>query len=67
MTKLEAYHKLGGRKKITMKTGHDVFVRVIGISINSAKQALNKFVLQGSIPEPIRISRLLARTKLDSL
>ncbi len=67
MTKLEAYHRLGKREKITMKTGHDVFVRVIGTSTNSAKQALNKFVLQGSIPEPIRIARLLARAKLDSL
>lgn len=64
-SKLEAYHRLGSREKIKLKTGHDVFVRVEGISIKSAKQALNKFLLQGSIPEPIRVARLIARAKLD--
>ncbi len=63
--KLEAYHKLGGREKIRLKTGYDVFVRAQGTSARNAKQALNKFVLQGSIPEPIRVARLIARAKLD--
>ena len=48
-----------------MKTGYDVFIRVKGINTKSAEQALNKFVLQGSIPEPIRVARLIARAKLD--
>lgn len=65
-SKLEAYHKLGGREKIELKTGHDVFVRVEGISVKSAKQALNKFVLQGSVPEPLRVARLIARAKLEA-
>lgn len=64
-SKLEAYHKLGDREKIRLKTGYDVFVRAQGTSTNNAKQALNKFVLQGSIPEPIRVARLIARAKLD--
>jgi hypothetical protein len=63
--KLEAYHKLGGREKIKLKTGYDIFVRVQGINIKNAKYALNKFVLQGSIPEPIRVARLIARAKLE--
>ncbi len=66
-SKLEAYHVLGGREKITLETGYDVFVRVEGISIKNARQALNKFVLQGSIPEPIRVARLVARAKLDTI
>ena len=64
-SKLEAYHKLGGREKIRLKTGYDVFVRAQGTNNRNAKQALNKFVLQGSIPEPIRVARLIARAKLD--
>lgn len=63
--KLEAYHRLGSREKIKLKTGYDVFIRVKGINTKSAEQALNKFVLQGSIPEPIRVARLIARAKLD--
>ncbi len=65
-SKLEAYHKLGDRETIKLKTGHDVYVRAEGINTKSAKQALNKFVLQGSIPEPIRVARLIARAKLDA-
>lgn len=64
-SKLEAYHKLGDREKIRLKTGYDVFVRAEGTNGRNAKQALNKFVLQGSIPEPIRVARLIARAKLD--
>ena len=63
--KLDAYHRLGSREKIKLKTGYDVFIRVKGINTKSAEQALNKFVLQGSIPEPIRVARLIARAKLD--
>jgi endonuclease V-like protein UPF0215 family len=66
-SKLEAYHKLGDREMIRLKTGHDVYVRAEGISTKSATQALNKFVLQGSIPEPIRVARLIARAKLDTM
>ncbi|MFQ5941235.1 MAG: DUF99 family protein [Nitrososphaerales archaeon] len=65
-SKLEVYHRLGTREKVKLKTGHDVFVRAEGISTKSAKLALNKFMLQGSIPEPIRVARLIARAKLDS-
>jgi hypothetical protein len=63
-SKIEAYHKLGSREEIKLKTGHSIFIRVEGISTKSAKQAINKFMLQGSIPEPIRVSGLIARAKL---
>ncbi|MEM2759238.1 MAG: DUF99 family protein [Nitrososphaerales archaeon] len=62
--KLETYHKLGDRERIRLRTGHDVFVRMEGINIKNARQALNKFVLQGSVPEPVRVARLIARAKL---
>lgn len=65
-SKLAAYHKLGGRERIRLKTGNDIFVRVEGVSGKSVKQVLDKFVLQGSIPEPIRIARLIARAKLEA-
>jgi len=63
-SKIEAYHKLGSREEIKLKTGHSVFIRVEGISTKSAKQAMNKFLLQGSVPEPIRVASLIARAKL---
>lgn len=59
--KLEAYRKLGGRKKFKLKSGHSVFARIAGLEDEEAKSVIDLFTLQGSIPEPIRVARLLAR------
>jgi len=65
-SKIEAYHELRSREEIKLKTGYRVFVRAEGINVKNAKLAINKFLLQGSIPEPIRVARLIARAKLGS-
>ncbi|MEM2940673.1 MAG: DUF99 family protein [Thermoproteota archaeon] len=68
--KIEAYRKLGPRKEIKLKTGFKVFVRNIGIDDFDSKLVLNKFMVFGRIPEPIRVARLIARhlaSKLESL
>jgi len=65
-SKIEAYRKLGSREEIKLKTGYSVFIRAQGINAERAKQAVNKFLLQGSIPEPIRVARLIARAKLQA-
>lgn len=63
--RLEAYRALGERKKITLHTGHNVLVRYLGVeTVGDAKALLDKFTLQGSIPEPLRVARLLARSLL---
>ncbi|MFX0067773.1 MAG: DUF99 family protein [Promethearchaeota archaeon] len=60
--KLKVYDKNGEREPIVLRTGHEVFVRYLGMSKREAKSLLDKFTIQGSIPEPLRISRLLARS-----
>lgn len=64
--KLEAYHRLGAREKIKLKTGYSIFVRTQGINAKSAGQAVNKFLLQGSVPEPVRVANLVARARLET-
>jgi endonuclease V-like protein UPF0215 family len=59
--KLEAYRKLGGRKRIKLKSGHSVFARTAGMGDSEAKSVIEMFTLQGSVPEPVRVARLLAR------
>jgi endonuclease V-like protein UPF0215 family len=59
--KLAAYRKLGKRKRVLLESGHTVFVRTNGISDQQTTKVLNMFTLQGSIPEPVRLARLLAR------
>lgn len=63
--KINEYKKLGQRERITLHTLHDIFVRYEGCTIYEIKQLLNKLTLQGSIPEPIRVSQLLANTLLQ--
>ena len=62
--KLEAYDKLGKRVGVRLHTGHRVFVRTSGLEPASAKSVLDLFTLQGSIPEPVRVAKLLARALL---
>jgi endonuclease V-like protein UPF0215 family len=65
-SKIEAYRELGSREKVKLKTDYNLFVRTEGINVKNAKHAINKFLLQGAIPEPIRVARLIARAKLGS-
>ncbi len=63
-SKLAAYRKLGRRTGVTLRTGHRVFVRVAGMGKEDIGKVLDSFTLQGSIPEPVRVAKLLARAWL---
>jgi len=64
-SKIISYHKLGEREKITLNTSHDVFVRKEGCTLSDVKHLLNELTLHGSVPEPLRVSQLLAKTLLQ--
>ncbi|KEQ55866.1 Protein of unknown function DUF99 [Marine Group I thaumarchaeote SCGC AAA799-E16] len=63
-SKINEYEKLGKREKITLNTSHDVYIRKEGCTLNEVKHLLDDLTLHGSIPEPIRVSQLLAKTLL---
>lgn len=65
--KLELYRKLGKREKIQLKTGYRVFLRTAGIDIKMSTKVLDKFTLQGAVPEPLRVARLLAKAGFSFL
>jgi uncharacterized protein len=60
--RIESYRKLGPRSSILLHTGHRMYVRGSGISDSDAKVVLDAFTLQGRVPEPVRLARLLARS-----
>ena len=62
--KLAAYRRLGGRARVTLKTGHRVYVRTAGLDPQETKGVLDTFTLQGSIHEPVRVAKLLARAAM---
>jgi endonuclease V-like protein UPF0215 family len=63
--KLEQYHNLGERQQVKLRTGKRVFIRQLGLSLSNSIVMLNHFTHQGSIPEPVRIARLIARAYVN--
>ncbi len=62
--KLAAYRRLGRREPVRLKTGFEVYVRTLGAAPDEARVLLNKFTLDGRVPEPVRVARLAARAAL---
>ena len=52
---------LGPRARIRLRTSHDLYVRCAGCRPEQAGRLLDSMTVQGSVPEPLRIARLLAR------
>lgn len=60
--KIDMYRKLGTREPFRLKTGFDVYARTFGATAEETKALLNSFTLDGKVPEPLRVARLLARS-----
>ncbi len=61
-TKIDLYKKIGKLQKIKLKNNSELFFRSAGIERNDVNQILNKFTITGNVPEPIRLSKLFARS-----
>lgn len=59
--KLRLLEKLGDSSRFKLNTGYTVYVRSAGIKGVESQKLLNKFTLQGTVPEPVRVARLLAK------
>lgn len=64
--RLEMYNRLGGREPLLLQTGYEIFVRYLGMGRDEAVRVVNKFTLQGSVPEPLKTARLLSRAIVRS-
>jgi uncharacterized protein len=60
--KIKLLEKLGQSSRLKLVTGYDVYVRNAGIDDNLSKKLLDRFTLQGSVPEPVRVARLFAKS-----
>ncbi len=65
-SKLKDYKKMGERKSIKLHTGYTIFARAVGMTQREVKKTLDKYTLQGAIPEPVRVAKLLARAKFSA-
>jgi endonuclease V-like protein UPF0215 family len=64
-SKLEQYKNIGKRQRIVLQTGKTIFVRHWGLTLSDSIVLLNYFTLQGSVPEPVRIAKLIARANVN--
>ncbi len=60
--KIGMLERLGLPEQARLATGYTIFLRKAGISTVDAKKVLDKFTLQGAVPEPVRVARLFAKS-----
>tara|TARA_Y100000590_G_scaffold276896_1_gene310884 strand:- start:2740 stop:3315 length:576 start_codon:yes stop_codon:yes gene_type:complete len=65
-TKLKLYKSLGKRKKIILKSGNEIFIRCHGCTSEQCSELLEKIIIHGSVPEPLRLSQILAKSILNN-
>ena len=63
-SKVAQYRGLGRPERITLETSCDVYVRTRGCAPGDAARLLSGLTRQGSVPEPVRVARMLARAML---
>jgi endonuclease V-like protein UPF0215 family len=56
-----AYRRLGERDPVDLGGNRTIYLRAAGIGPADAARVCRDFTLEGKIPEPLRVARLLAR------
>jgi len=65
--RIRIYHNDGPRTPLRLKTGYDVYIRFVGMTLDEARSILKKFTSHGAVPEPLRVARLLARSIMKNV
>lgn len=60
--KIKNYSNLNNREKININKTSEAFVRFEGCTIHEVQYLLKNLTLSGSIPEPIRVAKLIANS-----
>jgi endonuclease V-like protein UPF0215 family len=62
-SRIEMMDRGGQRQEVALKTGHSVFLATSGITLDKARKLVDQFTLDGRIPEPIRVARIIAAAR----
>ncbi|MHC1630356.1 MAG: endonuclease dU [Methanoculleaceae archaeon] len=60
--RLEAYHRLTPPVPVSLNTGYTAYIRNWGLSPGEGARICRDLTLDGRVPEPLRLARLLARS-----
>ncbi|MFX1481881.1 MAG: DUF99 family protein [Promethearchaeota archaeon] len=50
----------GARDEVELSTGYSLYLSTSGIGISRAKRLVDNFTIDGRVPEPIRVARVIA-------
>jgi endonuclease V-like protein UPF0215 family len=62
--RLRLYRNLGERIPVCLSTGYTAYIRSYGIEEDVACALVKQFTLDGKIPEPLRVARIIARSAM---
>jgi endonuclease V-like protein UPF0215 family len=62
-SRVELMNRGGHRQEVFLNTGHSVFLTTSGITLDQARRLVNQFTLDGRVPEPIRVARIIAAAR----
>ena len=65
--RVQAYLRLGEREPVRLPGNQTAYLRAAGIGYPDAARLCRDFTLEGKIPEPLRVARLLARQVFPAL
>ncbi len=65
--RLAVLERAGERTLVPLRSGYSVYINNIGMSLEKAQRLVDLFTLDGRVPEPIRVARLLAATLRQDL
>lgn len=60
-SRYSTYQRNGARTRVKLRTGYQVFLRCFGVELEDGLSLVNRFIVHGKIPEPLRLSKSLAR------
>ncbi|MEN2974086.1 MAG: DUF99 family protein [Candidatus Caldarchaeales archaeon] len=60
--RVRVYEENGPRIEVVNKNRFKIYLRVIGVDVETALNLINKYTLFGKIPEPLRLARLIAHS-----
>ncbi|MFW9861156.1 MAG: DUF99 family protein [Candidatus Thorarchaeota archaeon] len=61
--RIDTMDRGGQRQEVSLKTGHSVFLTTSGITLDKAQKLVDQFTLDGRVPEPIRVARIIAAAR----
>lgn len=63
--RVKVYEENGPRNEVVNKNGFKIYLRAVGIDVETALNLVNKYTLFGRVPEPLRLARLIAHAILE--